>query len=185
MLHSNYSCFLIDNSVGIFQAFHDFLAWPTALLTTHSIWKHCLPVASIQLFPGCPGLLVAPLQLPTPRSLSLFFKCQGPQASGLVFPSPFLILWWHNPALYPLLFIPVDTKPKVYMKWLQLSFVFLFYTELPNLIGRLMIWPEGYAMVRNRSAILWQEKSIQIQPTLIVNYTYYGLAWLPYIGYVI
>lgn len=117
--------------------------------------------------------------------LCLFFKCQGPQASGLVFPSPFHILWWHHPALYPLLFIPVDTKPKVYMKWLQLSFVFLFSTELPNLIGRLMIWPEGYAMVRNRSAILWQEKSIQIQPTLIVNCTYYGLELLPYIGYVI
>lgn len=48
-----------------------------------------------------------------------------------------------------------------------------------------MILPEGYVMVKNRSANLCQEKpGIQIQPILTAN-TYYGFGLRPYLWYFI
>lgn len=68
LLHSNYSCFPVDNSVGISQAFHD----RTTLLATHSILKPSLSVASIT---ALPWLSRSPsdgsLQFLTPSALSL------------------------------------------------------------------------------------------------------------------
>lgn len=100
-------------------------------------------------FPACPFNVSAPGCWPSLPPLPLSFL-----SGGVIQPST---LTFHT---------TVDTKPKVYMKWLQLFFPLLFSTELPNFKGRLMILPEDGIWSELRVLFCERRNKGQTQPTL-------------------